>query len=192
MAAHHRLIGRWVAAQEAAPQAVTRTQARGHIERVFKAAALDILQPIEIVDLRVVVLHGEDHGPPAIAVICDSMGQLDLGWIETSEAPIPWRATAYQTLGQTLGCALPIVGYQDLFAEIAMYYWEGETDDEAARQCLIAYHGADAEDFDELSLPSTMNARRPEWMIGRMLRNYRRSRSVCGGRFAGFAKPIRH
>jgi hypothetical protein len=165
MAPHHRIVGRWVASRETEPQVMTRAQARRYIERTFNAAVLDILQRIEIVDLRVVVLHGEDNGSPAIVVICDSMGQVDLGWIETSEAPIPWRAAAYQALGETLGCALPIFGYQDLFDEIAIYYWDGETDDEAARQSLIDYHGADADDLDELSLPSTMNARRPGWMI---------------------------
>jgi hypothetical protein len=165
MAPHHRMVGRWVASREMAPQEMTRAQARRHIGRTFDAAVLDILQRIEIVNLRVVVLHGEDHGPPAIVVICDSIGQIDLGWIETSEAPIPWRASAYQALGQTLGCALPIFGYQDLFDEIAIYYWDGETDDGAARQRLIDYQGADADDLDELSLPSTMNARRPAWMI---------------------------
>jgi hypothetical protein len=124
---------------------------------------LEILDPIELADLRIAVLHSEEDGPPAIAIICESMGQLDLGWIETSDAPIPWRAAAYRALEQTLGRALPVFGYQDLFEEIAMYYWDGETDDEAARRCLIDYH--DADDLDEQTLPSTMNARRPDWMV---------------------------
>lgn len=139
--------------------------ARQHIERVFNAAVLEILDPIELADLRIAVLHSEEDGPPAIAIICESLGQLDLGWIETSDAPIPWRAAAYRALEKTLGRALPVFSYQDLFDEIAMYYWDGETDDEAARQCLIDYHGTDAEDLDEQTLPSTMNARRPNWMI---------------------------
>ena len=46
-----------------------------------------------------------------------------------------------------------------------MYYWDGEIDDEGARESLIAYHGADADELDELTLPSEMNARRPEWMV---------------------------
>ncbi|MGK0491350.1 MAG: hypothetical protein ACJASD_001570 [Sphingomonas echinoides] len=147
------------------PVVRTRVAARRHIERVFDAAVLDILNPVILADLRVAVLHSEENGPPAIAIICEGLGQLDLGWIETSDAPIPWRAAAYSALEKTLGRALPVFGYQDLFDEIAMYYWDGETDDETARQCLIDYHGADADDLDEQTLPSTMNARRPEWMI---------------------------
>jgi hypothetical protein len=126
---------------------------------------LEILSPIDLVDFRVAVLVGEEDAPPAIVLICESMGQLDLGWIETSDAPIPWRAAAYRALEQSLGRALPVFGYADLFEEIAMYYWEGETDDEAARRCLVEYHGADPDDLDEHTLPSTMDARRPEWMI---------------------------
>lgn len=165
LAPHHKLIGRWAASRESPGKRYTRVAARRHIERVFNDAVLEILRPIELTDLRVAVLHSEEDGPPAIAIICESMGQLDLGWVETSDAPIPWRAAAYTALEQTLGRALPIFGYQDLFDEIAIYYWDGETDDEAARQSLIDYHGADAEELDATTLPSEMNARRPEWMI---------------------------
>jgi len=165
LAAHHRLIGRWVAAQGTSADTLTRTQARRHIERVFDAAVLEVLAPIDLVDLRAVVLHGPDGDPPAIALICDSMGQLDLGWIETGDAPIAWRAAAYRAIETVLGRVLPVFGYQDLFDEISHYYWEGGTDDEAARESLLQYHDADEADFDELTLPSTMNARRPGWMI---------------------------
>ncbi|WP_246524943.1 hypothetical protein [Sphingobium phenoxybenzoativorans] len=162
---HHKLIGRWVAARETSSGLYTRAAARRHIEGVFNAAVLQILDPIEIADFRVAVILNEEDGTLAIAVICQSLGQIDLGWIETGDAPIPWRAAAYGTLEQCLGRVLPVFGYQDLFNEISMYYWDGEIDDEGARQSLIAYHGADADELDELTLPSEMNARRPEWMI---------------------------
>lgn len=165
LAPHHKLIGQWVAERASGPQRFTRPQARRHIERVFSSAVNDILGPIDMVDLRTVVLHGDDHGPPAIAIVCDSLGQLDLGWIETGDAPIRWRAAIYKALGETLGRALPIFGYDDLFEEVSMYYWEGETDDEAARQCMIDMYGADEIESSEMTLPSAMNARRPEWMI---------------------------
>lgn len=165
LAHHHKLIGHWVAAQGQPARQYSRPEARRCIERAFNAAVLETLNPLALANLRVVVLNGEDQGSPAIALICDSLGQLDLGWIECSDAPIPWRAAAYKALEQTLGSALPIFSYQDLFDEISMYYWEGETDDEGARQCLINYHGADPDDLDEQALPSTMNARKPEWMI---------------------------
>ncbi len=126
---------------------------------------LEILAPVEMADLRCTVLHSEEDGTPAIAVTCQSLGQIDLGWIETGDAPIPWRAAAYRALEQCLGRVLPIFGYQDLFNEVSMYYWDGEVDDEAARQSLIAYHGMDAADLDEITLPSDMDARRPGWMI---------------------------
>jgi hypothetical protein len=147
-------------------KARTRVEVRRHIERVFNTTVLEILDGIEFVDLRVVVLRGDENLPPAIAIICDSIGQLDLGWIEASDAPTPWRAAAYGMLEQTLGRALPVAGYKDLFDEIALYYWDGETNDEAARRNLVESHGADPDDLDELALPSTMDARRPDWMIG--------------------------
>lgn len=165
LAVHHKLVGRWVLSRENSTRAYTRVAARRHIERTFEAAVLDVLAPLELVDLRVAVLRSEEDGPPAIAIICESMGQLDLGWIETSDAPIAWRAAAYKALESTLGRALPVFGYQDLFDEISMYYWEGATDDEAARECLIAYHGVDEDSLDGMTLPSEMNERRPEWMI---------------------------
>lgn len=132
---------------------------------MFNDAVIEILAPVELADLRCTVLHSEEDGTPAIAVTCQSLGQIDLGWIETGDAPIPWRAAAYRALEQCLGRVLPIFGYQDLFNEVSMYYWDGEIDDEAARQSLIAYHGVDAADLDEITLPSDMNARRPDWMI---------------------------
>ena len=165
LAPHHRLLGRWALTREASAKAYTRAQARRHIERVFNAAVLEILKAINLVELRITVLHAEEGGPPAVVMICESVGQLDLGWIETSDVPIPWRAAAYKSLEECLGLALPVFGYRDLFDEIALYYWDGETDDDAARQCLIELHGADPDDFDEETLPSSMNARRPEWMV---------------------------
>ena len=162
---HHKLIGRWVAARETSSRRFTRVAARRHIESVFNAAVIKILNPIELADFRVAVILNEKDAVPAIAVICQNLGQIDLGWIETGDAPIPWRAAAYRALEQCLGRVLPIFSYEDLFNEISMYYWDGELDDEGARQSLIAYHGADADELDELTLPSEMNARRPEWMI---------------------------
>lgn len=163
---HHKLVGQWVLSHEDAMPSLTRPAARRHIERVFDTAVLDILNAIDLVDLRVVVLHrAEEGGSPAIAIICDSLGQIDLGWLETGDAPIAWRAAAYQALERNLGRVLPIYGYEFLFEEISIYYWDGETDDEAARQSLIACHGADADELENMTLPSQMNARRPGWMI---------------------------
>ncbi len=165
LSAHHKLIGRWVASRDRSAILYTRGDARRHIETTFNRAVLDALDPLTLADLRIVVLNGEEVGSPAVATICDSMGQLDLGWIESSDAPIAWRAAAYAALEQTLGSALPIFNYQDLFDEISIYYWDGETDDEGARESLIHYQGADPDDLDEHTLPSTMNARKPEWMV---------------------------
>lgn len=165
LAPHHKLIGRWVDAREPSARTYTRPQARRHIEQVFNAAVLEVLDPIEFVDLRAVVLRSEENGPPAIAVVNQNMGQLDLGWIEDSDAPIPWRAAAYKALDRLLGRALPVFGYDELFEYISMYYWDGAIDDENARQWIIDYNGANPDDLDEYSMPSEMNARRPAWMI---------------------------
>lgn len=165
LASHHKLIGRWVAAREETGGAFTRAAARRHIEQVFDVAVMEILSGVEAVDLRVAVLGSEEEATPAIAIICETLGQLDLGWIETSEAPTSWRAAAYRALEQKLGLLLPIFGYDDLFEQIAMYYWDGQTEDGPARESLIYHYGVDAEELDELTLPSEMNARRPDWMI---------------------------
>ncbi|KKI21412.1 hypothetical protein CA234_18890 [Sphingomonas sp. ABOLE] len=165
LARHHKLIGGWVASRDQTARRCTRAEARRRIERVFDKAVLDILRPLELAELRVAVLNSEDMDAPAIAIVCDSMGQLDLGWIETSDAQIGWRAAAYTALARTMGSALPIFGYDDLFEEISMYYWDGEIEDKAARDALVAYHGADPEDLEDTILPSDMNDRRPDWMI---------------------------
>jgi hypothetical protein len=165
LAPHHKMIGRWAVSRESSARMYTRPEARRHIERLFDTAVREILNPIEFADLRVTVLRGHQGAPTAIAIVCESLGQLDLGWIETSDATISWRAAAYRALERSLGRALPVFGYQDLLNEISIYYWDGETDDETARQALIAYHGADPDDLDGHMLPSEMNERRPEWMI---------------------------
>jgi hypothetical protein len=68
-------------------------------------------------------------------------------------------------LERTLGSALPIFCYDDLFDNISMYYWDGETEDTAAREALVALHGADDSEIAAQTMPSEMNARRPEWML---------------------------
>jgi len=178
LAPHHQLLGRWIAERQDSTRRFKRSEARRHIERVFNAAVIDILKPIELAELRVVVLHGEGDNPPAFAVICDSVGQLDLGWIEKTSvlqhtalgevAPVGWRAAAYRALEETLSIALPIFGYGDLLEEISMCYWDGATDDEGARHALIEYRGADPDDPDlPEMLPSAMNARRPDYMVAK-------------------------
>lgn len=175
LAEHHKMIGRWVVAREGSTARYTRDRSRAHIEHVFSAAVLEILAPFKLADLRVVALAGDSDHPPAIAVICDSVGQIDLGWIEKSNvlsttmfeavAPLGWRATAYKALVETLHSVLPVFSYHDLFDEIAAYYWEGETDDDSARRSQVEWHGADPDEIDEEMLPSAINARRPDWML---------------------------
>ncbi len=177
LAPHHKLVGRWAAAQDDAAELYTRHGARRRIEQLFDTAVTKILSPFGLVDLQVVVLAGDAELPPALAMICGSMGQLDLGWIEKSNllsdtafgnvAPVGWRAAAYRALEETLGTALPIFGYADLFEEVAAYYWDGETEDAKAREALIDYFGHDPDDVAGMTLPSEMNARRPEWMTAK-------------------------
>lgn len=175
LAPHHKAIGRWVAAREASAEHYTRHQARQHIERVFHAAVLDALAGIDIADLQVCVLIGGSGNPPALALICDSIGQIDMGWIEKSNvlsdalfstvAPLSWRATAYRALLQSIGYALPVMSFEDLFEEVAAFHWDGETEDEAARASLMQWRGHDPADLAEMPMPSEMKARRPAWML---------------------------
>lgn len=177
LASHHRTIGRWVAEREPSAQRCTRNGARQRIERAFDAAVTEILGPFDLADLRVVALIGEDDLPPALVLVCDSIGQIDLGWIEKNNvlsntlfgnvAPVGWRAAAYQALAQSLRGALPYIGYADLVEEMSAYYWDGETDDEGARKALIEGHGHDPDDLDEMTLPSQMAAKRPDWMTAK-------------------------
>lgn len=166
LAPHHKLIGRWVASHQPCARDYSRPQARWRIERAFHAAVLDILNPVDLSDLRVGVVQHAGEGPPALAIICCSMGQLDLGWIEDSDAPIPWRVAAYKLLERTLDRVLPVFGYEALFDHFSMYYWDGEADDDGARRCLMEYHGVPPDELDDCMLPSMMDARRPPWMIG--------------------------
>lgn len=177
LALHHRMIGRWLVEREHLPQRCTRDVARQRIERAFGAAVTDILGPFDLADLRVVTLIGEDNLSPALVLVCDTIGQIDLGWIEKSNvlsdtlfgnvAPVGWRAAAYGALVQYLRGALPYFGYDDLFEEVSAYYWDGETDDEGARKALTKWHGHDPNDLDEMTLPSQMAAKRPEWMTAK-------------------------
>jgi hypothetical protein len=177
LAAHHQLIGRWAAARDATDGLYTRHEARGRIEQLFETAVMEILNPLEIAMLRVVVLNGEDDLPPAFAVICDTVGELELGWIAKTNvlanslygpvAPAGWRAAAYNALEGTLGIVLPIFGFHEFFEEISMYYWDGASEDEDARTTLIEYHGHDPDDLDAMILPSGIRARRPDWMTAK-------------------------
>lgn len=174
LAPHHKLVGRWVAERETEPKRYTRQGARERIEKVFGAAVLDIMTPVEMVDLNVIALVGDGDLPPALAVVCNSIGEIDLGWITKANvlantlaghvAPVGWRAAAYKAIGETLNAALPVFGFDDLMEEFAAYNWDGETDDEGARATIIAYHGDSAFEENDFTLPSQMYARRPDWM----------------------------
>ncbi|RSV44507.1 hypothetical protein CA234_02925 [Sphingomonas sp. ABOLE] len=142
------------------------------IERSFEHQVLGILGGNTLADLRVVVLAGNGAElPPAIAIICDSVGQIDLGWIEqtnvlrnslfASVAPVGWRAAAYRSLSK-LALVLPLFDFDGMMEELSGYYWDGETTDEGARHSLVEYFGQDPE---ELTLPSHIEARRPDFML---------------------------
>lgn len=179
LAPHHKVIGRWAASRAASEDRFTRAEARRHIERVFNRAVLEILRPFKLAELRTVVLLGSEERPPAIAIICDTIGQIELGWIEETSgllsavfakpdgrvAPASWGAAAYAALTGTLGNVLPIFNYQDLIEEFSNYYWDGETDDVAASKALIEFHGMDPDEVDEETLPSAVNGKRPPWML---------------------------
>jgi hypothetical protein len=175
MAPHHKLIGRWLAARRAPTEQFTRPEVRRYIERTFGDAVLEILEPFKLADLRVTTLIGEDGLPPAIAVTCDTVGQIELGWIEKSNvlrntlfgnvSPARWQAAAYKTLVETLPAVLPIFDFDYLFDELSAYYWDGQLDDESARRSLIEWQGFDESDIDEDTLPSAVKARRPAWML---------------------------
>ena len=175
LAPHHKVVGRWVAAHDASASPITRAEARRHIEQTFDTAVLEILNTSKLINLRVVVLCGDDELPPALAVITDDVGQIDLGWIEKqnvladtmfgSVAPVGWRAAAYRELATALVGTLPVFGYGDLFEEVSAYYWDGETDDDAARESLIQWQGADPDELGDYPMPTEMNARRPDFMF---------------------------
>lgn len=171
------MIGRWAADRRRSSARCTRNVARQWIERTLNAAVIDILGRFNLADLRVVALIGENDLPPALVIVCDTIGQIDLGWIEKSNvlsntlfgnvAPVGWRAAAYQALGQYLGTALPVFGYDDLFEETSAYYWDGETTDDGARKALMEWHGHDPDDLEDMVLPSQMAAKRPDWMTAK-------------------------
>jgi len=174
LAAHHKLIGHWVDRHVPAAGPLTRAEARKHIEQAFQREVLSILGGNTLADLRVIALAGDgDAMPPAIAIICDSIGQIDLGWIEQtnvlantlrgSVAPVGWRAAAYKALHQ-ITAVLPIFGFDEMMDELSAYYWDGETTDEGARRALVTLHGLDPED-DAVVLPSQIMARRPDYML---------------------------
>lgn len=174
LASHHRQLGQWVARQEQAAGFFTRSEARALVERVFNAAVLDILNLVAIANLRVAVLQGDNRLPPALALICDDIGQLDLGWIEKSNvlrdalqgpvAPLGWRAAAYKALAETLNRALPVFGFEDMMEELSAYHWDGEMSDEAVLHVLTEFHGLHPDDIEPDTLPSAVMARRPDWM----------------------------
>lgn len=175
LGAHHKLLGRWVAARAPQEHAFTRVEARRHIEAVFDKAVMELLQPIALTNLRVLVMRGDDELPPALAVICDDIGQLDLGWIGKANvlsdtlngpvAPAGWRAAAYKALEGTLPSVVTVFNYADLFEEFSAYHWEGATTDEDAREYLSSLYGDDPEVED--MLPSAMNAKRPDFMTAK-------------------------
>lgn len=172
LGAHHKAIGRWLIDREASRETFTRGEARKHIEQAFDQAVQEAMGNTILADLRVVVLQGDDQQmPPALAIICDSVGQIDMGWIEKtnvlshtltgSVAPVGWRARAYQALN-VLGSVLPVFGYQEMIDELSNYYWDGETDDAEVRRVMVEFHGHDPED---VILPSAIAAKRPDFML---------------------------
>lgn len=161
--------------RECPDQPVTRMEARRFITEGFDRAVQAALGAINLTDLRVIVLRGQEGLPPAIATICDSIGEIDLGWIvktnvlshtlSGSLAPVGWRAAAYEALTTRLGFALPIFGYEDFVEELSMYYWDGATDDETARRHIADYNGYT--DDADIILPSQIAALRPDYMLAK-------------------------
>ncbi|WP_156358161.1 hypothetical protein [Sphingobium sp. Leaf26] len=173
---HHKMMGPWAAARDQDARLYTRGEARQRIEKLFNEEVLDILSPIKIVDLRVAVVDGEEGGsPPAITIFCDSIGQMDLGWIEKSNvlsvalfeqvAPVGMQAAAYEALASSLNAAVPMIGFADLMEELSAYYWDGSLDDEGAIQTMKEWRGLEDDDIDADQLPSGVLARRPAWML---------------------------
>lgn len=169
---HHRIIGQWAARHAPVDRLLTRAEARRHIEQSFNQAVLDIIGVNTLADLRVVALAGDGgEQPPAIAILCDSVGQIDVGWIERTNvlantlngfvAPVGWRARAYGALHQ-LAAVLPMFDFDGMMEELSGYYWDGETEDEGARHALVTYHGQDP---DDVILPSQIRDRRPDYML---------------------------
>lgn len=169
---HHRIIGQWAARACPVDRLLTRAEARRHIEQSFQRAVLDIISINTLADLRVTVLAGDgDTQPPAIAVICDSIGQIDMGWIELTNvlantlngfvAPVGWRAAAYKVLWR-LAAVLPMFDFDGMMEELSGYYWDGETEDEGARHALVTYHGHDP---DDVILPSQIRDKQPDYML---------------------------
>lgn len=175
LASHHRIMGRWVAGRTDAKQVYSRGDARALIERTFNDAVIDILAPFKLAELRVVALLGDDNRPPALAFVCDTIGQLELGWIEKSNAlrdtalgpvaPLGWRAAAYKALEDTINRALPVFGFEDMMEDLSSY-WDGETTDEGVINVMTAWHGHELEDIDPDTLPSAIRNRRPDFMLG--------------------------
>lgn len=174
LAPHHKIIGAWAASRDPDGQ-YSRREARARIERLFDIEVMANLASVDLMNLQVEVFIGADDLPPAIVVICGSMGQIDLGWIEKKNtlsetlcgyvAPVAWRASAYQALVACLCGILPIFGFEELIDEMAGYFWDGETTDEGARKALVEWHGHDPEDVDGMVLPSQMLERRPDFML---------------------------
>ena len=174
LASHHRIIGRWAASRDVAADLYTHDEARDLIERIFSQAVAEILKPFRLAELRVVALLGDDERPPALAFVCDTIGQIELGWIEKSNAlrdtllgpvaPLGWRAAAYKALEQTIHRALPVFGFEDMMEDLSSY-WDGETTDEGVIHVMTQWHGHDPSDIDPSTLPSAIRSRRPEWMI---------------------------
>lgn len=154
---------------------LTRHEARTLIEQTFDRAVMDILKPVEIADYRAAVMIGDDSLPPALALICDSVGQPDLCWIEKSNvlantingpvAPVSYQATAYRAIVETICCALPAFTFEDMFEEYSGYFWDGCGTDEEARNFLVDMHGADPADMGDYTLPSQLTGKRPAWML---------------------------
>lgn len=174
LGAHHKAIGRWLAERDGSAQLLTRGEARRHIETEFDKAVRAELGKVTLADLRVVALTGEDHGPPAVAIICDTIGEVDLGWITKAEnvlsntiitgpiAPAGWRAAAYRALDELLGYALPVFGFEQFMDEVSMWMWDGATNDTDAIRILRDYAGYD--DIEDMTMPSHLRARRPDYM----------------------------
>ncbi|WP_408586462.1 hypothetical protein [Novosphingobium sp.] len=166
-------------------------ETRRRIERTFAQAVADAIGPCGLADVRAFVFEGASDRPPAIAIVCDSIGQIDLGWIEKtntlshtlrgSVAPVAWRARAYSALASTLNAVLPVFGYDDMIEELSAYYWDGETDDEAARHTMVTYFGADP---DDLTLPSDVAANLYPWCSANPADVYSRVDGIDGGDWA--------
>lgn len=86
-------------------------------------------------------------------------------WLSDPAIADDVKSEIWALLGRAMPILLPVGCFDDLVEEISGYWWQGELDDDAAREAIAEMRGEELGPDDDFFLPSKFLAAQPQWTL---------------------------